>query len=91
MATGSTRATASSPGWVVTGAGSTAARGRTDRASSRPSRAGPMRTATGVPTSMVRVPSVIAVQWKATVRSAHFTSPTPRGSSKAMTVPRNVA
>jgi hypothetical protein len=50
-----------------------------------------MRTATGVPTSMVRVPSVIAVQWKATVRSAHFTSPTPRGSSKAMTVPRNVA
>lgn len=40
---------------------------------------------------MDRVPSVIAVQWNATERSAQRTTPTPRRSSNAVTVPTNVA
>jgi len=46
-----------------------------------------MRTATTVPTSMRRLPSVMAVQWKGTNRSPHPTRPTPRGSSNSSTVP----
>ena len=40
-----------------------------------------------VPTSMVREPSVMAVQWNGTDRSAQRTTPTPRGSSNSTTVP----
>ena len=50
-----------------------------------------MRTATMAPASMVRVPSVMAVQWKATIRSSKRTTPTPRRSSNSATVPTNVA
>lgn len=45
-------------------AGPTPGSGRTPRASSRPPRPGTTSKATTVPTSIVRVPSVIAVQWK---------------------------
>jgi hypothetical protein len=50
-----------------------------------------MRTATSVPTAMVRLPSVMAVQWNGTERSAQRTTPTPRGSSNSVTVPTRVA
>ena len=57
--------------------GTTPGRGRTDRASSRPSRPADTMKATTVPTAIRREPSVMAVQWKPSLRPGPY-SMTPR-------------